>query len=72
MLFVGNLTGKLHNNMKREVVAVRIHKHMHRYKAWKAQKHMQCGYRSTCVDLKLKKLRSMCSADTKARAQIES
>ena len=33
---------------------------------------LQCGYRSTCADIKLRKLRSTCSADTEACAQIES
>jgi len=40
-------------------------------KIWRGRL-LQCGYRSTWVDLELRKLRSMCSADTKARAQIES
>ena len=53
MLFVGNLTRKFYNNMRREVAAVQ--KHVRRYKAQKAQKHVQCGYRSTCVDRKLRK-----------------
>ena len=29
---------------------------------------LQCGYRSTCADIKLRKIRSTCSADTKACA----
>ena len=33
---------------------------------------LKCIYRSTCAYIKLRKLRSTCSADTKARAQIES
>ena len=33
---------------------------------------LQCGYRSTCIDIKLRKLKSMCSADIEACAQIES
>ena len=58
MLFVGNLTCKFYNNMRKEVVAVWIQKHVCRYKAQKAQKaqkHVQCGYRSMCADRKLKK-----------------
>jgi len=44
--------------MRREAVAVRIQKHVCRYKAQKAQKaqkHVQCGYRSTCADRNLRK-----------------
>ena len=41
--------------MRREVVAVWIQKHVRRYKAQKAQKHVQCKYKSTCIDKKLKK-----------------
>jgi len=41
--------------MRREAVAMRIQKHMRRYKTQKAQKHMQCRYRSTCTDRKLRK-----------------
>ena len=41
--------------MKREAVAMWIQKHVHRYKAQKAQKHVQCGYRSMCADRKLRK-----------------
>ena len=55
MLFVGNLTHNLYNNMRKEATVVRIQKHVHRYKAQKAQKHVQWGYRSTCVDRKLRK-----------------
>ena len=55
MLFVGNLTRKIYNNMRREATTVWIQKHMRRYKALKAKKHVQCGYRSTCVDRKLRK-----------------
>ena len=55
MLFVGNLTRKLCKNMKREVAAMWIQKHVRRSKSQKAQKHVQCGYKSTCADRKLKK-----------------
>ena len=55
MLFVGNLTRKLCKNMKREATAMWIQKHVHRYKAQKAQKHVRCGYKSTCIDRKIKK-----------------
>ena len=55
MLFPGNLTHKLCKNMKREVAAMWIQKHVRRSKAQKAQKHVQCGYKSTCADRKLKK-----------------
>ena len=55
MLFAGNLTRKLCKKMKREAAAMWIQKHVHRYKAQKAQKHVQCGYKSTCADRKLKK-----------------
>ena len=55
MLLVGNLTRKLYNNMRRDAAAVQIQKHVRRYKAQKAQKHVQCGYRSTCTNRKLKK-----------------
>ena len=55
MLFAGNLTRKLCKNMKREVATMWIQKHVRRSKAQKAQKHVQCGYKSTCTDRKLKK-----------------
>ena len=52
MLFVGNLTRKLYKNMRREAAAIRIQKHVRRHKA---QKQVQCGYKSTCIDRKLRK-----------------
>ena len=55
MLFAGNLTRKLCENMKREVAAMWIQKHVHRSKAQRAQKHVQCRYKSTCAGRKLKK-----------------
>ena len=58
MLFVGKFTSKLYKNMRREAIVVRIQKHVHRYKAhkpYKPQKHVQCGYISTCADRKLRK-----------------
>ena len=55
VLFVGNLTHNIYNNMRREAAAAQIQKHVHRYKAQKAQKHVHCGYKSTCANRKLKK-----------------
>ena len=54
MLFVRNITRNIYKNMK-EVVVVQIQKHMRKYKAQKAQKHVQCRYRSMCADRKLRK-----------------
>ena len=54
-MFAGNLTRKLCKNMKREAAAMWIQKHVRRYKAQKAQKHVQCRYKSTCADRKIKK-----------------
>jgi myosin-5 len=36
VLFVGNLTRKIYNNMRREAAAVRIQKHVRRYQAQKS------------------------------------
>ena len=44
--------------MRREATAVRVQKHVCIYKAQnaqKAQKHMQCGYRSMCTYRNLRK-----------------
>ena len=55
MLFVRNLIRKLYNNTSRKAATVWIQKHVRRYKAQKAQKHVQCGYRSMCAYRKLRK-----------------
>ena len=40
-------------------------------KTWRGRL-LQCGYKIMCADIKLRKLRSTCSVDTKARVHIES
>ena len=55
MLFVGNLTRKIYNNMRGEAAVMWIQKHVCIYKDQKAQKHVQCRYKSTCTDRKLRK-----------------